>query len=198
MILCIELISLHVWMFIPCVNDHCGHYLQWLFIFGQAMLYCFIPFCLITLCLLHIHFKLSAYNDRIVLLFLGNTCSYGSRASQILELDMSEFCLTIPNSHVNLEFVLGFSWLYSVPNLLVIQHLETLYLGGNHVRVGCEKVWRKAQEYAFKKSLATGSRDWRVAKGGTHVKHARELKGYASCSTTRQNFQFGQAVISQI
>ena len=26
MILCIELISLHVQMFIPCVNDHCGHY----------------------------------------------------------------------------------------------------------------------------------------------------------------------------
>ena len=27
MILCIELISLHVRMFIPCVNKHCGHYL---------------------------------------------------------------------------------------------------------------------------------------------------------------------------
>ena len=26
MILCIELISLHVWMFIPCVNEYCGHY----------------------------------------------------------------------------------------------------------------------------------------------------------------------------
>ena len=26
MILCIELISLHVWMFIPYVNEHCGHY----------------------------------------------------------------------------------------------------------------------------------------------------------------------------
>ena len=25
-ILCIELISLHVRMFIPCVNEHCGHY----------------------------------------------------------------------------------------------------------------------------------------------------------------------------
>ena len=46
------------------------------------------------------HFKFSAYNDRIVLLFLGNTCLYGSRASQILELGVSEFCSTIPNSHV--------------------------------------------------------------------------------------------------
>jgi len=27
-----------------------------------------------------------------------------------------------------------------VPNLLVIKHLETLYLGGIHVRVVCERV----------------------------------------------------------
>ena len=46
------------------------------------------------------HFKFSAYNDRIVLLFLGNTFLYGSRASQILELGVSEFCSTVPNSHV--------------------------------------------------------------------------------------------------
>ena len=31
---------------------------------------------------------------------LGDTCSYDSRASQILELGVSEFCSTIPNSHV--------------------------------------------------------------------------------------------------
>ena len=59
---------------------------------------------------------------------------------------------------LSLEFVLGFChgiakggdckvefnqpsyWLYSMPNLLIIQHLETLYLGRNHVRVMCEKV----------------------------------------------------------
>ena len=46
------------------------------------------------------HFKFFAYNDRIVLLFSGNTCPYGSRDSQILELGVSEFCLIIPNSHV--------------------------------------------------------------------------------------------------
>ena len=69
MIICIELISLHVWIFIPCVNEHCGHYLKWLFIFGQAMLYCFNIYFLITLCLLHMHFKLSTYNDHILLLF---------------------------------------------------------------------------------------------------------------------------------
>ena len=38
------------------------------------------------------------------------------------------------------EFIQSFCWLYSVPNLLVIQHLETLYLGWNHVRVVCERV----------------------------------------------------------
>ena len=64
------------------------------------MLYCFNLYCLIALYLLHMHFKLSAYNDRIMLLFSGNTCSYDPRASQILELGVSEFCLTVPNSHV--------------------------------------------------------------------------------------------------
>ena len=59
---------------------------------------------------------------------------------------------------LSLEFILGFyhgiakggdckvkfnqpsCWLYSVPNFLVIQKLETLYLSGIHVRVVCEKV----------------------------------------------------------
>ena len=38
------------------------------------------------------------------------------------------------------EFNQPFYWLYSVSNLLVIQHLETLYLGGNHVRIVYERV----------------------------------------------------------
>ena len=54
-----------------------------------------------------------------------------------------------------------FCWLYSVPNLLVIQHLEILYLDGNHVRVVCERVWKKAQKCAFCRNsrldLASGS-----------------------------------------
>ena len=40
--------------------------------------------------------------------------------------------------------------------------------------------------------------DWRVAKGGTRVKHARELNGHVSCSTTGQNFLFGQTISSQL
>ena len=33
------------------------------------------------------------------------------------------------------EFIQSFCWLYSVPNLLVIQHLETLYLARAIFRV---------------------------------------------------------------
>ena len=36
------------------------------------------------------------------------------------------------------EFIQQSNWLYSVPNLLVIQHLVTLYLGGFDVRVVSE------------------------------------------------------------
>ena len=36
------------------------------------------------------------------------------------------------------EFIQPSNWLYSMPNLLVIQQLITLYLGGFHVRVVSE------------------------------------------------------------
>ena len=49
-----------------------------------------------------------------------------------------------------------------MPNLLVFQHLETLYLGGKHVRVVCERVWRNAQDCAVKQGLVTRSREWLV------------------------------------
>ena len=58
--------------------------------------------------------------------------------------EFSNKSITIMNFALNLfckvEFIQSFCWLYSVLNLLVIQHLENLYLGGNHVRVVCEKV----------------------------------------------------------
>ena len=76
--------------------------------FGQAMLYCYILYYLIVLCLLHMHFKISAYNDRLVLLFSGKTCSYGLRASQFLELGVSEFWQLFPTHMLSLEFVLSF------------------------------------------------------------------------------------------
>ena len=42
--------------------------------------------------------------------------------------------------YCKVEFNQPFCWLYSVPNLFVIQHLETLYLCGNYVSVVCERV----------------------------------------------------------
>ena len=54
------------------------------------------------------HFKISAYNDCLVLLFSGKICSYGSRASHVLELGVSEFCQLFPIHMLSLESVLGF------------------------------------------------------------------------------------------
>ena len=79
------------------------------------------------------------------------------------------------------EFNQPFCWLYFMPNLLVIQNLETPYLGGIHVRAVCERVWRNAQECALSRAswldLATGKspklahvwgiqRSWRVMPVG--------------------------------
>ena len=64
-----------------------------------------------------------------------------------------------------------------MPNLLVIQYLKTLYLGGNHVRVVCERVWRKAQECALKKGLATRSRDWLAIGKSPKVAHMWSMQG---------------------
>ena len=63
-------------------------------------------------------------------------------------------------------------WFYSMPNLLVIQHLETLYLGGNNVRIVCEKMWRINQVCTIKRQLATGlwvehAGSWRVRTVGS-------------------------------
>ena len=51
------------------------------------------------------------------------------------------FCYEIAKGgDCKVEFNQPFCWLYSVPILLVIQHLETLYLGGVYVRVVCERM----------------------------------------------------------
>ena len=39
-----------------------------------------------------------------------------------------------------IEFIQSFCWVYFMLNLFIIQYLETLYLGGNHVRVLRERV----------------------------------------------------------
>ena len=95
-----KLISLHVRMFIPYVNEHCGHCFiviacmvkPWfiaLFHFAWSHCACFI--CITSF--LHTMIKLYCCVS-------GDTCSYDSKASQILELGMSEFSSTVPNSRV--------------------------------------------------------------------------------------------------
>ena len=98
-------------------------------------------------------------------------------------------------------------------NLLVIQHLKTLYLGGNHVRVVCERVWRKLKSVQLSRAsrldLMTGKspklahvwsmqRSWRVtpavALQDKSPRLARQLAGdlnlwlspvaRSSCQTT--------------
>ena len=101
---------------------------------------------------------------------------------------------------LSLEFVLGFCheiakmgdckvefnepscWFYSMPNLLVFWKLVTLYLGGNHVRVVCERVWRNAQDCAKKQGLITGSRRWLATCKPPEVAHVPSMpKVETSC-----------------
>ena len=132
-----KLISLHVRMFIPYMNEHCDHYSiviaymvkPWfiaLFYFAWSHCACFI--CITSF--MHTMIKWCCCVSR-------DTCSYDSRASQILKLCVSEFVQLFPTHMLSLEFVLGFChgiakgadckvefnqlscWLYSVPNLLV-------------------------------------------------------------------------------
>ena len=90
------------------------------------------------------------------------------------------------------EFIQSSCWLYSVPNLLLIQHLEILYLGRNHVRIVCQTVLRKAQSVHSRRAsqldLATSSH--LASRQRWHTCEAcRGTKGHTSWSTTGQNFQ---------
>ena len=62
-------------------------------------------------------------------------------------------------------------------NLLIIQQLETLYLGGDHVRLVCERVRRNAQDCAVKQGLAAGSRGRLTACKPPKVAHVQSMQG---------------------
>ena len=95
-----KLISLHVRLFIPSVNEHYGHY--------SIVITCMVKPWFITL----FHFAwshcacfvcITSFLHTIIILCCcvsGDTCSYGSRASKILDLGVSNFCSTVPNAHV--------------------------------------------------------------------------------------------------
>ena len=85
--ICIDLIGLCVQMFIPSVNEHCGHY--------------FIVI-VVALCLSHMQLQVFLHTMMILCCYVsGDSCSYISRAYQILELGVSEFCSTVLNSYFN-------------------------------------------------------------------------------------------------
>ena len=87
-------------MFIPYVKEHCGRY--------SIVIACMVKPWFIALFHFADRIVLASYALQVFLhtmiklrcCVLGDTCSYDSRASQILELGVSEFCSTVPNSHV--------------------------------------------------------------------------------------------------
>ena len=74
------------------------------------------------------------------------------------------------------EFNQSSYWLYSVPNLLVFQHLVTLYLGGFVVRVVSEiECWllKNVQENKDSRLDLAGDSRLQAARRSTRAKHAR-------------------------
>ena len=74
------------------------------------------------------------------------------------------------------EFIQPSNWLYSMPNLLVFQHLVTLYLGGLVVRVVSEiesSLLKSVQENRDLRLGLTGDSRLQAAKRSTRAKHAR-------------------------
>ena len=99
-VICTELIGLYVRIFIPSMNEHCGHYF--------IVIACFVMPWFISHSILLDRIMLASYalqvflHTMIILCYCvsGDSCSYDLRAYQILGLGVSEFCSTIPNSHV--------------------------------------------------------------------------------------------------
>ena len=70
-------------------------------------------------------------------------------------------------------------WLYSMSNLFVIQHLETLYLGGNNVRVECEEIDQVCKE----EEIGDWTCDWLMSgdlPNASHVWSMLEIEGHDS------------------
>ena len=99
-VICIMLSGLYVRMFIPSVNEHRGHYF--------IVIACLVKQWFISQSILLDRIVLASYalqvflHTMIILCYCvsGDSCSYDSRAYQILELGASEFCSIVPNSHV--------------------------------------------------------------------------------------------------
>ena len=82
---------------------------------------------------------------------------------------------TILGRCCKVEFIQPSNWLYSVPNLLVIQHLVTLYLGGFDVRVVSEIEWsllKSVQENRDSRLGLAGDSRLQAARSSIRAKHA--------------------------
>ena len=80
------------------------------------------------------------------------------------------------NGNCKVEFNQPSNWLYSVPNLLVIHQLVTLYLGGFVVRVVGEiECWmlKSVQEDRVSRLDLVGDSRLQVARCSTRAKHSR-------------------------
>ena len=82
------------------MNKHCGHYV--------IVIACLVKPWFILNSILLDRIMLASYALQVSLHTMiilcccvsGDSCSYVLRATQILELSVSEFCSTVPNSHV--------------------------------------------------------------------------------------------------
>ena len=98
---CITLVSLYVQVFIPSVNEHCDHYLVSDYLFDQAMIWFLTPSLLDHF--MSVSYAFHAFLHTMIMLYCcvsGDSCSCDSSVSQFLELGVSEFCSTVPNSLV--------------------------------------------------------------------------------------------------
>ena len=74
-----------------------------------------------------------------------------------------------------------------------------MFLGGNNVRVVCERVWRIAQVCAKKQELAVGLRGWLMAANRqieAHMPSMPEVEASRQLFTTGQKSQASQALCS--
>ena len=91
---CMSLCSFQVWMSIV-ITTLCNYLVD------QALIWIFTSSLLDHFKLVSYAFPVFLHTMIIVYCFVsGVSCSYDSSASQLLELSVSEFCSTVPNSHV--------------------------------------------------------------------------------------------------
>ena len=92
-------------------------------------------------------------------------------------------------------------WLYSVTNLLVIQQLDTMYLGGNHVRVVCERVWRFqvcVHSGAFSRLEFVSGLRLMTRQNATRVKHVGSWRVMTIGALQDKKGQSGQSVFLRL